>query len=236
MSAPNLPRILVVDLETASPVDIKKEGQFRYWADPGTRVLMSGVGWLYGTDDVHVFDHEAAQERLPAWVEDALADPTVMLAAANCEFDRAGLLRMGYPTPSERWIDVLVCAYQLGFSGRLSDVLSQTPLNVEKNPKGSLCISTFSSLKKAWYEDPDLWDEFVRYCGNDVRVERDLLRWCMQWLTKPWRAPSVRQVFEQELIYRRDQPPRHPDRYGSGRGRARDHRAGAGRADGDPAP
>ena len=62
MSAPNLPRILVVDLETASPVDIKKEGQFRYWADPGTRVLMSGVGWLYGTDDVHVFDHEAAEE------------------------------------------------------------------------------------------------------------------------------------------------------------------------------
>ena len=44
-------RILVIDVESSSPVDIKKQGQHIYWADPETRVLMVGHKWLQRSEE-----------------------------------------------------------------------------------------------------------------------------------------------------------------------------------------
>ena len=201
-------RILVVDLETASPVDLKKHGFANYRDHPDTRVLMTGVEWLHEPGKPRVFDHETDQAALPPDVLWALNAPPgeCLLAAANCEFDRRGLERMGYPTPPEKWIDVLVVAYILAFSGRLADVLKQVPLDIAKHERGAQCISTFSVGLKPWQEHPDLWDDFCTYCAGDADVEAQLLRWCITQLSDPRLHETVRTVMRQELIYRRINP------------------------------
>lgn len=199
-------KILVIDTETKSPVDITKQGQYVYWEHPGTDTLMTGYRWLGDDAPPKVVDHESTKDRtLPAEVVRAIEAPPgeVLLAAANCEFDRAALAKLGYPTPPEKWIDILVCAYILGFSGRLNDVLKQAPLGFQKNPRGSHCISVFSGMRKQWWEDTALWEEFIGYCSDDVKVEELLLRWCLDWLDEPWMRPQVQRILRQEQIYRR---------------------------------
>lgn len=207
-------KILVIDVESSSPVDIKKQGQHIYWADPETRVLMVGYKWLqqeagWGTldpltDRADVIDLEQSKD-LPLWLVTAIKAPKedVMLAAANAPFDQAALRTLGLDTPDDKWIDVLTMAYVLGFAGRLNDVLKQTPLGIEKNPAGTRCITEFCVKRTPWHENPTAWGDFLGYCRDDADVEERLLRWCLKWLDTPGMAPIVREVHRQDLIYRR---------------------------------
>ena len=201
-------QILVIDTETSSPVDLPKRGQYQYWADPDTKVLMTGVKWLGQDTEAVCYDHTAKQCPLPAEIVEAINAPAseVMLAAANCEFDRFALERLGYPTPPEKWLDILILAYMLGFSGRLNDVLSQVfPLSpqLRKDGRGTRCITTFSVHQTPWHHEPDLWDAFVTYCAHDAYVEELLLRWCLHHLDVAWQLPMIHRVLRQELTYRR---------------------------------
>lgn len=208
-------RVLVVDVESSSPVDLKAHGQYIYWDDPGTRTLMIGTKWLQPspgwnnqapmTDLARVLDLEQSRGWMPPALVAAIEAPPeeVMLAAANAPFDQAALRQMGFDTPDEKWIDVLVMAYTSGFAGRLNDVLKQTPLGIEKNPDGTRCITEFCVKQTPWHENPIMWDRFLSYCRDDADVEERLLRWCLQWLDTDWLAPSVRKIHEQDLSYRR---------------------------------
>lgn len=196
--------ILVLDTETTSPVDLKTEGQYRYWENPESRVVITSCRYIRGPD-AEVYDHEARKDRLPRHIINALRAPKsdVMLAAANSEFDRHAFESMGFPTPPEKWIDILTCSYMLGFTGRLADVLRQTPIGMQKNPEGTRCITEFSVKQTPWYFNYPLWEKFVEYGRNDAVVEARLLEWLLQWLNSPGMIPQFQKLFSQELIYRR---------------------------------
>lgn len=198
-------RILVVDTETASPVNIKKQGMYRYWQHPETRVLMTGVKWLGDERPAPCYDHTALGQLLPTEIVDAINAPPgeVMLAAANREFDRFALHRMGFHTPQEKWVDILILAYILGFSGNLDAVLKQTGIGVHKDSRGRRCISYFSVGMNPWHSDPELYQDFITYCAKDAEIEERLLSWCLRWLDTDWMRPSVQRVIEQDWIYGR---------------------------------
>lgn len=199
--------IVVIDAETASPVDLKKANQYLYWEHPDTQVLMLGMKKLGSEREPLVLDFASPEnpDPVPARLHHLAALPPekCMFAAANCEFDRAALRRIGIDTPIEKWLDIHTCAYILGFSGRLDDVLTQSPLGVNKDKGGKHCIQVFSGLKKKPKDEPVLYQEFLRYCAKDVEVEEALLAWCLELLDKPKMRPVVQSIFRQELIYRR---------------------------------
>lgn len=197
--------IWVLDIESKSPVDIKKQGQYIYWSDPATTTLMMSTKQL-GGDTTYLWDFEARKDVVPEWFRAVMQAPReeVMLAAANCEFDRQGLVQhLGFTTPDEKWLDVLVMAYILGFAGRLDDVLKQTPLGITKKPEGTRLITLFCAQQTPWHQHPDKWETFRGYCVNDADVEERLLLWCMNWLNQPWAQPVVRRIWEQDIVYRR---------------------------------
>ncbi len=199
-------KILVVDAETASPVDLRKEGQYRYWEHPKTRTLMAGYKWLGSQDPAEVIDFELG-EVLPGEIIEAIAAPPhkVLLAAANAPFDQAALKQLGFPTPDSKWLDVLSCSRFLGFSGTLNQILKQVfdDPSLLKAPQGTRCITMFSVNGILWHEQPEMWEQFVEYCRQDVQVEELLLRWCLERITRPALLSAFLRVHQQDLIYRR---------------------------------
>lgn len=200
--------ILVVDAETASPVDLKKRGHARYWADSGTRTMMLGYKPLaQNGPPAALCDFEVdGPSAIHPYLDLCIRCPPeeCLLAAANVDFDRDAVRQLGYETPHEKWIDVLTCAYILGFSGRLDDVLKQTPLDIAKDPEGTRLITLFSIQQRPWYEEPEKWEKFRGYCLHDATVEEQLLRWMFQWLNTPEFAPMARAILQrQEIRYRK---------------------------------
>lgn len=198
--------VWILDAETASDIDLKKTGQYIYWGDQSTSTLMLSARRLYApdTEPTHLWDFEARKDCLPEWFLQKLKAPPeeVLFAAANCVFDKFALDRLGHKTSDEKWIDILVLAYILGFSGRLDNVLTQVGLE-KKDAEGTRLITLFSLKNRIkWHEAPDKWERFREYCIKDSNVETRLLEWCLQWLNQDWFRPSVRRIIEQERIYR----------------------------------
>ena len=200
-------RIIVVDTETRSQIDLQKSGAAVYFSDPSTEVLMTGVGMYDGAVDrpIKVYDHKCRQEGVPEIIYRALDAPAheVQFCAANAAFDQKALRLLGVDVPDDRWIDVLTLSRILGFTGGVDAVLKQTGVGYEKDKTGKHCISVFSVQNKEWHDFPDLYDSFLAYCAHDVRAERALLHWCLQWLNQPWMAPVVREILEQDRLYMR---------------------------------
>lgn len=197
--------IWILDAETASPVNLPERGQYIYWDHPETETLMLSARRL-GGNETHLWDFKRDNDRLPRWLREKLdADPAdVMFAAANCVFDKSSLQQLGFRTPDNKWLDILVIAYTLGFAGRLNDVLKQTGILQKKDPEGQRCITEFSVKRTPWREKPDLWDKFRRYCIHDAYVEEQLLAFCMHWVNTPWFSRVFKGViYPQELVYRK---------------------------------
>jgi len=198
-------QLWIADSETGSECDLKQEGGARYWADPSTRVFMLAYKPFRDPLPPFLADFEARRDRLhPAFIKAIQAPPEeCMLGAVNVEFDRNALAKLGYLTPMNKWLDIQILAYVLGFAGRLDDILRQTGINAQKHPQGSQCISVFSKQLTPWYEYPELWQAFRVYCGDDVNVSEQLLEFLLQWLDQDWMRPSIQNILRQELIYRR---------------------------------
>jgi len=74
--------MLFWDVETASEADLPKVGAHVYAEHPSTRIVNAG----FALGDQRAVWHPG--EPLPAWVEQAMLDPAVLLGAFNEEFDR----------------------------------------------------------------------------------------------------------------------------------------------------
>ena len=198
--------VLVLDAETASPVDLRAEGQYRYWDRPETKTLMvAGCRlrpWGQPTAAVRLIDLERGDSTHELRRLAELPRGELLLAAANCEFDRAALRQLGIDTPPEKWIDVKILAYFLGFSGSLDAILGQVGLE-KKDAAGTRLITKFSVKRTPWYDAPSEWQQFREYCEKDAVVEERLMAWLLQWLDQPRFRPMVDRLLDQELTYRR---------------------------------
>ena len=90
------PRVLGIDLETYSDVDLSKCGLYRY-VEGDFHILL--FAYAFDDDDVRVVDM-ACGERIPREVLAAIDDPQVIKAAWNAQFERtAGFPRMAGGVP-----------------------------------------------------------------------------------------------------------------------------------------
>lgn len=185
---------LHLDYETASEVDLPKEGVHRYAVHPSTRILM--LGWAFEDEPVQLWEpHKCALP--PARLVQGLLNPDVVVKAANATFERLIThYLLGIEVPYERWRCTLVSSYYLGFAGGLDQILEQVGLP-KKDQAGKSLINKFSkpapkNHKAEWYtwqNSPEDWARFCYYCIKDVEVERKLDRWLErfpQMLDRDW--------------------------------------------------
>ena len=180
-------RVMGVDIETYSSVDLIKSGVYRYVEAPDFDVLL--IGYSYDDeDDVHVIDTMSidrdTDEELRRFCE-ALTDPEILKIAYNANFERTCLARwLSEPMPPEQWLCTMVKALTLGLPGSLasSGVALGLPEDKLKDPQGKALIQYFSKPCKPTRanggrrrnlpeHDPEKWKLFIEYNRQDVVSE-----------------------------------------------------------------
>ena len=110
MSAPK--RILGLDFETYSSIDIGACGAFKYIDSPDFEPLL--LAYAFDDDSVRCVDFTAG-ETLPGEVLAALSDQNVIKSAYNSAFERRVInVAFGTYCPPEQWLDTMTLAASCG--------------------------------------------------------------------------------------------------------------------------
>lgn len=176
---------LLLDIETRSPVDLKKYGVYAYVAHPDFEILMCGWHRPDLGRRVRVDVSTETIHDIPG-----LWDPAVRKVAWNAQFERVcfsvfnqrhrlgmELTDTGYLDPSD-WHDTASVAAEYGYPPKLEHAAQA--LGVEaKDSAGTALINYFckpisTGARKGQFrteaDDPEKWRQFVEYCRQDVRV------------------------------------------------------------------
>lgn len=177
-------KVLSLDLETFSSVDLVKSGVYRYAEAPDFQILLLA----YAYDDGPVAVVDMVNEMIPAHVQLALTDPNVIKVAFNANFERVCLSRaLGTTLPPEQWRCTMIHAATLGLPRSLGDVgrALGIPEDKQKMKEGKALISYFCKpckptktnggrVRNMPWHDPAKWRTFIEYNRRDVEVERDI--------------------------------------------------------------
>lgn len=176
---------LSIDFETRSAADLRKTGAARYFEDPSADVLCAA----YAVDDGPVQTWVRGQP-CPS---DILAHVTSggRIAAWNATFEAWGWKyvlgpKHGWPIPDlSQWADTMAQAAAMSIPQSLDGAAQALAMDQQKDKDGMRLIRKFSIPRKArkgetpgllYWNDPKDHPEdfaaFVRYCAQDVEVER----------------------------------------------------------------
>ena len=109
-------RVLSIDLETFSDIDLSSCGVYRY-VEGDFHILL--FAYAFDDEDVRVVDM-ACGEELPQEVRDAIFDETVIKAAWNAQFERTCLSRyFGTQLSPDSWQCSMVWAASLSLPLKL---------------------------------------------------------------------------------------------------------------------
>lgn len=177
-------RILSVDIETYSSVDLGECGVYPYVEAPDFQILL----FAYAFDDEPVQCIDLYHNPLPERLKVALTDPSIIKCAFNANFERTCLGKyLETRMLPEQWRCTMVKALTLGLPGSLEKVALAMglPEDKQKNKEGKALIRYFSipckptkvnegRTRNLPEHDPVKWDKFIRYCIQDVEVERGI--------------------------------------------------------------
>lgn len=175
-------KILHIDIETYSSVDIKNCGSYKYFESLDFEILMIAYAW--GSEPVQIID--LSTHDIPLWFTDALVDPNVELHAHNANFERNAFRTYGLDSPTEKWHCSAVKSAYCGLPLSLGEVSKALSLgNLGKSAEGTALIKYFSVPVKATktnggrtrnypHHDPEKWQKFKDYCMQDVEAERTI--------------------------------------------------------------
>lgn len=178
-------RILAIDIETYSDIDLTKCGVYAYTDSPNFEVLL--FGYAFDDEAVQVVDF-ASGEQLPDAVFAALTDPTVTKTAFNASFERVCLSRyLNLTLPTEQWYCTATQALLLGLPLSLKGVGAVLGLESQKLSEGEDLIRYFSvpckptktnggRTRNLPSDAPDKWERYRLYNIRDVEVEREIRR------------------------------------------------------------
>lgn len=161
------------DFETASRVDLRKEGLDNYARHESTKVLM--LNWSIDDGPVNLWlPHERP---IAPKLRDMMLDPSVRKIAHNAQFEIAIFNHvLGIETVPEQWYCTMVMALHLGLPAALEQLVRDAlrlPKQYHKDPEGDRLMRLFSYPKsKATHETHP--EEFKRYCDygrQDVVAE-----------------------------------------------------------------
>ena len=181
-------RVMGVDIETYSSVDLAKAGVYAYTEAPDFDILL--IGYSFDGENVNVIDTYNIDTDMMTEFMEALNDPDTIKTAFNANFERTCLAKWtGRPKPPEEWRDTMIKALTLGLPGNLADVgmALGLPEDKLKDPQGKALIQFFSKPCKPTKangqrtrnlpeHDPDKWKLFIKYNGQDVITEQAILK------------------------------------------------------------
>ena len=175
-------RVLSLDLETYSDVDLGKCGVYRY-VEGDFHILL--CAYAFDDEDVKIVDL-ACGEEMPVEVADAIFDDSVIKAAWNAQFERTCLSRFfGKQLPPDSWQCSMVWAASLSLPLALKNAALVLKTGEQKDRAGEDLIRYFSIPCKPTKSNggrtrnlpehaPEKWKSFKDYCLQDVRTERDI--------------------------------------------------------------
>ena len=179
-------RLLHIDLETYSSVDIKTAGLHAYVESDDFEILLLAYAW--GDDPVCVLDLTGPEPEELADIITGLLDPGTVKAAHNAAFERTCLTKYtGHYMRPEEWEDSMILAAQNGLPMSLDACGDALMLDRQKIKEGTTLINYFCKPCRPTIANggrtrnlpehaPDKWERFKHYCGRDVEVEREIMR------------------------------------------------------------
>lgn len=205
-------KVLWMDFETRSLLNVKEVGTDRYVRDDSTEVLM--LAYAFDDGDVSIWV-PIVGEPMPQDLHEAMIDPEVQKFAWNYGFERGVWAhRLGYVTKRSEWFDPSVLAGYMALPiglDRASKALALDESNKKISTKGDERLTKIFSQEskrkktelkknplltptyyKDWNTDPEKWKDFLDYCKNDVRAERAVWRAeCAMNCPMPWEEIQV---------------------------------------------
>lgn len=187
-------KILSIDLETYSDINIEKSGLYRYAEN--SEILL--FAYAFDDEPVEIVD-VARGEDIPGDVLFALNDPDVLKTAYNAAFEmhvidhyiqtvlNTDILQAFDVDPMDpmQWYCTMIQAWTLGLPGGLANVGRVLNLSEDKQKlaTGKRLIQYFSKPCKATKanggrirnrpeHDIEKWELFKEYCKQDVEAER----------------------------------------------------------------
>ena len=191
------PKVMSLDLETYSDVDLNKCGLYRY-VEGDFHILL--FAYAFDDEDVRIVDM-ACGEQLPQVVLDAIDDPDIIKTAWNAQFERTCIGHyLGRSLPPDSWRCTMVHAASLSLPLALKNAAKVLKTGEQKDRAGENLIRYFSvpckptksnggRTRNLPEHDPEGWQKFKDYCVQDVRTERDIRKRLERFpmLEKEWR-------------------------------------------------
>lgn len=178
---------LSIDLETYSDVNLKKAGLYRYVQSPAFEILL----FAYSFDGAPTQVIDMAQgEEIPMEVIHALTDPQCLKHAYNAAFEWYCLSKyMGAQLPPSQWRDTMLHGLYAGYTAGL-DATGRAlgiPEDKQKLATGKALIRYFcvpckptksngGRTRNYPHHDPEKWELFKTYNGQDVVAEMEIER------------------------------------------------------------
>lgn len=182
---------LHIDIETYCDLKIADVGAYKYISDPSFEILL--IAYAFDNDPVKIFDiQEIISNDLTEWdravmslLNSTFSDERIKLCAHNTNFERNAFNRIGLKTKINRWSCSMVKAAYCGLPLGLDEVSKALQLEEKgKLATGNALIKYFCQPCKPTKanggrtrnlpeHDPEKWEEFKRYCINDVEAERE---------------------------------------------------------------
>lgn len=178
-------RHLSIDIETFSSVEIKKAGLYKYVQSPDFQILL----FAYSFDGSPVEIVDLAQGfPLPFFIVEALQDPDVIKHAYNAPFEWYCLNKF-YLSPLEQWRCTMMHGLYCGYTAGLAKTAEALGLPEDKRKMGigmalirTFCVPCKPTKNNGFRtrtmpeHEPEKWQLFKRYCGQDVSTEMEIER------------------------------------------------------------
>ena len=163
-------KLLHIDIETYSPVDLLKAGAYKYAEHPQARKLIVAVR-VHGDSEVFVWD-ELNTFRENDTVESLIGTAirnNWKFAAHNAQFEAAFFPKI----PLDRWICTAAMCRIANIPASLEKAAQylKLPLDAQKDNAGKALIKKFSIAGVKPASDPDGFRQFGEYCRQDVIAE-----------------------------------------------------------------
>ena len=176
-------RMLAIDIETYSDVDLISCGVYKYSSSPHFEILLIA----YSVDDEETVCIDVANgEEPPKEFMEMLLDDTVTKTAFNANFERTCFSNYyQHSFRPEAWRCTAVQAAMLALPLSLEGVGAVLGLDKQKMTEGKELIKYFCSPCKATKSNggrtrnlpkdaPEKWRQFKTYCIRDVDVEKQI--------------------------------------------------------------
>ena len=182
---------LSIDIESYSEADLKDVGLSKYARDPSTEIMMCAYAFDGEEPEIWVPNEG---EPMPNRLRSGLLDPAYTKRAWNMQFERTLFKHvLDLDIPIEQCRCVMVLAHSLALPPSLGQCgpVVDLPSDKQKDSRGKALIRMFCMPRKPTKtkahtrntreHEPEAWEEFKRYCKQDVVTEREIWRRIRKW-------------------------------------------------------